>query len=488
MFAIKVAATILLLLNGIALTFADTGQSSNGPIHVDGAKYALTQAGIQQALLDACALSTKTGGGREVYLPEGIIALANTMGQQFLVPCALHVHGPGTEALWFVIQNNVPKTIPVFRVQPATPLQAWFIFDNFRITSVGSVGGDAFLLDATKAPVNHFILQHVHIGGLDHDSWSVNMTSIKGDSFFFGRISDSVLSHGIKMNRTSTDDSWLIEHNAFNSYDGGRTPCIDATTQAGAAHITMFNNNGGCAGGFFISHGTNQCQILYNQIEQPSVSTEANSAVIDLIGDAFKVTGCKIVGNNINAHEFARTNIRLGAATGSVIDDNVISVQPRTGVGIEFTASSTGTILGLRNEFLGLGGGALATSGPGTHYNFSRIVVGGPVPTCSITGFGKGATCIPQEGSTDTGGQLSFVPGIAPGPSGTISLNFSGSFGNTSAFCVFMPINIGQAWNPRASLIGVSSNKNGVAVSWDNNGVSFGPSGSIGVHYWCGGR
>jgi hypothetical protein len=326
------------------------------------------------------------------------------------------------------------------------------------------------------------------VTGLDPESWSVNMSAIGHDSLFLGRIFDSDLAHGIKMNSASTDDSWLIEHNTFNSVSGGTTPCLDATTERGAAHITMFNNNGGCTGGFFISHGTVQCQILYNQIEQPANSTEANSAVIDLIGDTYEINGCKIIGNNINAHKFAKTNIRLGSAINTVIDDNVFSLRPSDGVGIDFTPSSSNTLLGFRNQFVGAGGGAAATAGTGTHFNLSRVLVGGPAPTCSITGFGNGATCTAQAGSSDSGGQLSFAPGAAPASSGRISLNFSSSYGSNAAFCVFMPVNGGQTWNPRASLIGAGNGKTADVVNWDNNGVAFSESGSIAVHYWCGGR
>src|SRR6185437_2915258 len=99
--------------------------------------------------------------------------------------------------------------------------------------------------------------------------------------------------------------------------------------------------NGGCAGGFFISHGTTQCKILYNQIEQPAPSTVPNSAMIDLIGDNYPMDRCEIVGNNINAHDFADVNVRIGRASNTSIYDNVIAPRPKTGVGILLTAASS---------------------------------------------------------------------------------------------------------------------------------------------------
>jgi hypothetical protein len=185
----------------------------------------------------------------------------------------------------------------------------------------------------------------------------------------WNHISDNILDHGIHLTNAQATDSWLIDHNTFDSATGGKTPCIDASTAHGSAHITAFNNNGGCAGGFFISHGTTQCKVLYNQIEQPTPSTEPNSAIIDLIGDNYPIDGCEIVGNNINAHEFAKVNVRVGRASNTSIFDNVIALRPKTGVGLLLTADSSLSRIPF-NDFLGAWDGAVAYKNEGAS-NFS---------------------------------------------------------------------------------------------------------------------
>src|SRR5262249_1536036 len=100
--------------------------------------------------------------------------------------------------------------------------------------------------------------------------------------------------------------------------------------------------------------------------------TEANSAIIDLIGDAYPIDACEIRGNNINAHTNAAINIRIGTATNTRVGANVIEVKRSNGVGIVLTASSTGTIMDGDDEFVGVEGGALAVTNASSANPFAR--------------------------------------------------------------------------------------------------------------------
>lgn len=335
----------------------------NNIIFVDGVKYPATQVGIQSAFTDACATTGGSLNGTVVYLPIGVVSLSNTSGQQFTITCPLKVIGPGPSLLWFVVSNTVPNSVVGFRVKPSASYEGWFPFEGFRFVGNGKVGGTAFFLDSTTAGVNHFILDNVEIDSLDPAAWCVDMTAGAANQFFYGKITNNHLGCGIRLNSSSSDDSWLIQHNNWGSAATDTLPCVDATTQAGASHITLFNNNGGCNGGFFISHGTTEPKILYNQIEQPLfTSTEANSALIDLIGDTYAIDGAEIVGNNMGSNNFVTTLIRVGAATHtSILGRNVLGIKATTGVGILLTASSSGTYIDANNtEFIGVGGGAVA--------------------------------------------------------------------------------------------------------------------------------
>jgi hypothetical protein len=347
----------------------------DGRIYVDGVHYALTQAGIQQALDDACIRNKFGTYGTDVYLPPMVIYLSHKSGEQFLEQCSLQIHGAGMYSTWFVVEKNVPEDVPVFRIKPVpVGSQSAMLFENFQITTGGAAGGDAFLFDGRNPRIsgpNNFTIRKVMVKGLSPNAWAINMIGkpFPENQQGWNHIGDNILDHGIHLTYAQATDSWLIDHNTFDSATGGKTPCIDASTAHGSAHITAFNNNGGCAGGFFISHGTTQCKVLYNQIEQPTPSTEPNSAIIDLIGDNYPIDGCEIVGNNINAHEFAKVNVRVGRASNTSIFDNVIALRPKTGVGLLLTADSSLSRIPF-NDFLGAWDGAVAYKNEGAS-NFS---------------------------------------------------------------------------------------------------------------------
>ena len=294
-----------------------------------------------------------------------VIYVSHKSGQQFLEQCSLQIHGAGLYSTWLVVEKNVPDDVPVFRIKPVpVGSQGAMLFENFQITTGGSSGGDAFLFDGSNPKIsgpNNFTIRKVMVKGLSPNAWAINMIGkpFPANQQGWNHISDNILDHGIHLTNAQATDSWLIDHNTFGSATGGKTPCIDASTAHGSAHITAFNNNGGCAGGFFISHGTTQCKVLYNQIEQPAPSTEPNSAIIDLIGDNYPIDGCEIVGNNINAHKFAAVNVRVGRASNTSVFDNVIALHPRTGVGLLLTSYSSLTRIPF-NDFLGTRDGAVA--------------------------------------------------------------------------------------------------------------------------------
>lgn len=350
----------------VAFTAAVTADKINNHIFVDGTKYPITQAGIQSAITDACAISSGAGKGCHVWLPPCSVALTNGTGstEQFLVTAPIQVHGAGPNATWFVVGSTTGiDSIPIFRIVPAASDEGYYLFEDFRITANATNGGDAFSLEATASTtINDFTLRRTKIVNLAAGSWAVTMNTAGGtERFFHGRITDNNLAHGIKMNSTSTIDSWLIDHNVFTSVSGVTTAAVDATTVNGAAHVTLFNNNGSLPGGFCISHGTTELQILYNQIEQAVTSVEANSALIDLMGDTYTIDHAVIVGNNIGSNNNCSINIRVDHATRTWIAGNVIGVNTSSGTGIVLTANSSGTVIDNNNsnEFI-LGGSAVA--------------------------------------------------------------------------------------------------------------------------------
>lgn len=353
------------MTNTATINTAVAGQI-NKSIWVDGTKYPVTQAGIQQAFTDACAITGGPGPGTDVYLPPMSVGLFNVSGQQFLVTCNLHIHGVGDYATQFVVAAGVGSGVPVFRFQPNNvAAQSDILIEGIEVVGNTS-GGDAFFFDGTNVGMtgpNNFVIRKTRVHGLSAGAWAVNGSgNVSGlTQNGWNIIENNTFLHGINLGPTWAVDSWLILHNVFGSDVGNTTPCVNASTaNNGASHITLLANNGGCNGGFFISHGTHECKILYNQIEQPHATTEVNSAIIDLIGDTFTIDQCEIRGNNIGPNNFATIGVRVGTASGTIIGGNTIGLTPVTGVGMALTAGSSGTFIETNNQIIGVGGGAVA--------------------------------------------------------------------------------------------------------------------------------
>lgn len=344
---------------------AQIGQLA-GRVWVGSASYPATQPGIQQALTDACNQTIVTGGptgaeGTDLYIPPLSMVLNHTTGQQFLVPCNLHIHGAGDYSTLFVADSSVPNSVPFFRFQPDNVGdQSDILVEGIQING-GGHGGHAFLFDGTNANItgpNNFVLRKNLVTGLPSGSHAVayvgngSVTPQMGWSIIENNTFDS---GGIIMNSAVTDSN-LITHNIFGSTNGD--PCVDATTGSGASHETITFNNGGCDGGEVISTGgTWGLKILYNQFEQPALSTEANSAMIDLQCATIRCLQPEIRGNNFGSTNFASVNIRLDKVDVPIVYGNNVGLKTSSpgGTGIVLTSNVTFPFFGNDNNFIGTG-------------------------------------------------------------------------------------------------------------------------------------
>jgi hypothetical protein len=123
-----------------------------------------------------------------------------------------------------------------------------------------------------------------------------------------------------------------------------------------------------------------------------------------------------------------------------------------------------------------------------------RLNAAGALPTCSLgAGWGAGASCQFQVGSTDTAGMLLITTGTSPSSAATFSIIWSGdsNFGqNSTAVCVANLVDNAVNFNPRATAIIFNQSLRTNQWMVDNNGVNFAPSTSLayGVTYICIGK
>jgi len=330
----------------------------NNRIYVDGVQYPYTQAGVQRALDDACA-GTLGGAqpGTTVYLPPMSVPLSSGSGQQLLITCPVALIGAGPSQTSLVVTDSASDKIPVIRIAQAQSRPGWFEIEGIRITSTSHHGGDGLLLENSNTAASHLLLHKTEISHLAASSWAVHVSAASAGSGVYGEIYGNELTNGIFIER-SGPGSWSIDENEFRSDPDVLTPCIEVQGLVPASRITVFNNGGGCVGGFFVGDAVTQCRILYNDVRQPFASSEPNSAVIDLAGESRVSDGCEVRGNKIDEGHFAKVGIRLTKATHTTIEGNQISLSPEGGVGILVGPGAYNSVIPY-NEFMGTGGGSV---------------------------------------------------------------------------------------------------------------------------------
>jgi hypothetical protein len=121
-----------------------------------------------------------------------------------------------------------------------------------------------------------------------------------------------------------------------------------------------------------------------------------------------------------------------------------------------------------------------------------RLNTAGSPPTCFLSaGWGTGATCGFDQGSTDMAGIILVQTGSAPSSSGYLAVTFSGNshFGqHDSPVCVANLIDESVNFNARATAVLYNTTLTNNQWLIDNNGLTFTPSTSYGMAYICIGK
>lgn len=338
-------------------TFANiTTDRVNNRFYVGGAKYPLTQAGVQAAMDDACALDVGQGPnlGGTVILPPGQITLNNQAGQLLSCNCPIELAGSAGEDTIFLVAGGISSAIPVFRFK-TTSASGTLFYNIHDIKVQCNIGcpsaGDVFLFDdnATAQGPQAVFMTHVSVLPTTANGFDVSQTGTSNGEFAWHLQDNYFQGNGVKLTNQLADSQYY-EHNLFRSL--GANPCMDITTIAGAALGWVLGNNMQCSGGIMKVHGTIQPKIAFNQMET-LINTETNGAMIDFLGDTAAIDGAAVLHNNLNAHTVGNAVLRFGAnSTNWMVEGNKIIPNPTAGVGIAVVAGSTGGVIGPNNWLL----------------------------------------------------------------------------------------------------------------------------------------
>lgn len=178
-----------------------------------------------------------------------------------------------------------------------------------------------------------------------HDNNATNNTN---GGFFTSTIRDSVLNGGVSLN-LSGDSLWFV-----NNVIAGTGAGIYANLTAGAGNLGIDSNNCTAPAGCVVIDRAVSTTITNNEFEQLATNTQANNSIIDLRGTTATLGTAVITGNMIqdNPSTGNPTLVRIGAATGTIVDNNRFGTSTSR-VAVNITASSTSAVMGAGNTCAG---------------------------------------------------------------------------------------------------------------------------------------
>jgi Pectate lyase superfamily protein len=329
-------------------------------VYVDGIIYPRTNVGIQAAVA-----ATPSGG--TVILPPGTYALTGTGSEEILITGSLHFQCSGWGTV-LQVGASVPTTTDIIHIKPSGFIRDVSVEDcNIEPVS-GTPGRYGISVDENGNNANQVAnLQIIHneIGQLGGTQSIASINTVTGGN-------GVVWGSTIRDNQLFAGTLWAHIGDSFNFLRNvvtGSGACAEVDQVAGASHFVGEGNNCTTAGGAFVVHGAFQPKWVFNQNEQTVTSTETNGAIIDLLGDDYTIDTANVSGNNLNAHTFSAKNMYVAGAINALIENNGITVQATTGVGITIASGADSTSIG-PNTFIGTSGGAVSTLNSGTHTQY----------------------------------------------------------------------------------------------------------------------
>ena len=298
----------------------------------------------------AAAIAAAPSGGT-VFYPCGTYLVSGSGTAVFSYSKVITHVGVGycSEIL---LSASIPTNRDIFYFNPTTAVQGGGFKNIIGAPVSGSPGQHFIHVDTTAntaASVSDFVVensQFVQTGG--------------GYSLYLHGRSDGV---GTKFSRFS-GNQFLGGVNALfvgdtvnfgpKNFFGGASIALLVSQVAGAGNV-IINNNNIVSNGFqavVIDSGTKPI-IQGNEIENANSATLTGSAVVDIRGSTATVVNPVIEDNQIqvNASTGNPTPLRIGAASGAIVDRNYIS--PATAqAGVVISSSATGAQIGCLNVFL----------------------------------------------------------------------------------------------------------------------------------------
>lgn len=459
-----------------------TGNFNNIRI-VDGVRFAQSAAGINAADVDLGA----TAG--EVWIPSGsIIATdaqisiraAHTLKIFGQVTIDALNKGPillgGTARIVCLgnfgaanilntsAQTNIPSMV---RLSTQDGSLGGMEIDGCRIDGAGSTVVNG-VIDASGVVNGPSWIKDNLISGFA-SGWGITIVDIQSGAL---NGTNNVIISNNRIIGTGTGGCINVSHSATNSVTINGISILDLNCSAGTTSNNSIQIQNADA------TAAHMRQVYVSNVSFTSIPTGQTGLFIGGIQQAV------IKGVTCNSGQNC-VNLSSSANNGMITVDNVLTYSGNTAL-IDVASGITITTSGILHYEFPINNTGQSSYFPAVSY--LKVQGLAPASCTSLVGFGTGATCAFDPGSTNNAGVMNITLGTTPAASGSGVLNFNttqSNFGVNNPSCQWGPANGSGFWNGRAIIItgGTVSNAT-INFLWDNNAIAL-TTGIVKVSYTC---
>src|SRR6185312_580855 len=174
-------------------------------------KYALTQAGIQQAFTDACAGTF--GGfvkGTFVFLPP----MNSTFATGWTITCPVHLIGAGLGQTTITVSSGA-----AFTLSPSANFAQNQDWEIAGVDAIASASDVIVFSDANGFPLNHLRVHDNELVSGSASSFAVKYAGTIANGGFDWKITNNIFASGISITHDTVahglEDGLLIADNTF---------------------------------------------------------------------------------------------------------------------------------------------------------------------------------------------------------------------------------------------------------------------------------
>lgn len=329
--------------SSITTPLITTGNISN-VILVDGTKYPLTTAGINQAITDS-------NSGGLVIISQTVTLTSCGTNECILINKPLHFMCTGwggsvSNPNVLTVGSGVGAAVDVIHVKGSAPIEGVEISGCQVAPQSGTPARHALNLDSTSFPISKVYVHDNFFAALGGRAILINNPTPLTDGVFTTTIERNVLQKGINM--VNAGDSIIVKSNIIPGAGIG----IDGSFINGAGTFTFQDNNvTSSVAGMHLTSVVIVANIINNVFEGSGTVTGSNGAYVDLDGAVGSLLNrVQFSGNRVSPITAGIIGVRVNRVDGITIENNHID-RTAGAASIQITTNAVGPNVTIGNNY-----------------------------------------------------------------------------------------------------------------------------------------